>query len=96
MNKTQIMDVIPDKIGPGYIKSPLGDFESVEVFMPADFVDSGWRSSSKSFGKLGGNDKRTRVPASHEQLFDSALRGVETLVATSKNFTRKTPTKRMY
>lgn len=39
-----IASIIPDKIGPGYIMSPLGKFEWVEVAMPAGWADIGWRS----------------------------------------------------
>jgi hypothetical protein len=41
----QVVDIISGKIGPGYIMSPLGKFEWVEVSVPAELADTTWRSS---------------------------------------------------
>jgi hypothetical protein len=59
----QTVGIIPGKIGPSYIKSPLGDFEWVEVAMPDGFAETGWRSSEKR--GVVGDEMRQRATSAH-------------------------------
>jgi len=43
--RSKITTIKPDKIGPGYFKTPRGDFRWVEVVPLAEFFDT-WRSSA--------------------------------------------------
>jgi hypothetical protein len=50
---TGITRVIPGKIGPGYIKSPLGEFEWIEVEPTAEAIERGWRGRKRDLDDRG-------------------------------------------